>query len=283
MQELTATTFFEGLVFGEGIRWREGKVWVSDMFGHRVLTIDAAGQDATVLEVPYRPSGLGFLPDGAMLVVSMQDRKLLKVSDGEVSEYASLKPDATGDVNDLVVVADGTAYVGNFGFDLFGGSADPCNACIQRVAPDGTVTKVADDLGFPNGMVVTPDGGTLIVAETFAHRLSAFTVGRDGSLSNRRVFAELGERMPDGICLDTEGAVWVSSFGTGEFVRVKEGGEVTHRINPAPNAVTCTLGGPDRKTLYMVAADTEIERLARGDSKAWVVTTDVAVPGAGWP
>ena len=283
MQELTAGKVFGGLVFGEGIRWHDNRLWVSDMFGHRVLTIDVEGRDQTVLEVPYRPSGLGFLPDGGLLVVSMQDRKLLKVMDGAVDEYASLKPDATGDVNDLVVVADGTAYVGNFGFDLFGGGEQPCNTCIQRVDTDGSVTKVADDLGFPNGMVVTPDGGTLIVSETFAHRLSAFDIDADGGLSNRRVFAELGERMPDGIALDAEGAVWVSSFGTGEFVRVKAGGEVTHRINPAPNAVTCTLGGPDRRTLYMVAADTEIERLAKGDSTAWILAAEVEVPGAGWP
>ncbi|MEC9340247.1 MAG: SMP-30/gluconolactonase/LRE family protein [Pseudomonadota bacterium] len=283
MRELTATKVFEGLVFGEGIRWHDGKLWVSDMFGHRVLTIDGDGRDETILEVPYRPSGLGFLPDGGLLVVSMQDRKLLKVSNGEVSEYASLKPDATGDVNDLVVLPSGDAYAGNFGFDLFGGSEQPCDTCIQRVAADGSVTRVADQLSFPNGMVVTPDGKTLIVAETFAHRLTAFTIAPDGGLGERRVFAELGDRMPDGIALDAELAVWVSSFGTGEFVRVVEGGEVTHRVKPAPNAVTCTLGGPDRRTLYMVAADTEIERLAKGDSKAWVVKTRVEVPGAGWP
>lgn len=284
MLEPVAEVYLSGLVFGECPRWHDGALWVSDMFGGRVLRASAAGQAHTVLELPGgRPSGLAFLDDGSLLVVSMQDRKLLRRwPDGRLEPFADLSGHAGGDLNDMVRAPGGGVFVGNFGFDLFGGAAG-CLTDLHHVDANGRVSTVAGDLNFPNGMVVTPDGGTLIVAETFAHRLSAFDI--DGHrLHNRRVFADLGEHAPDGICLDAAGAVWVSAFVGDAFLRVEAGGRITDRV-PLSNrrAVACNLGGVDGRTLFMVTADTDVERLAGGDSSARVETVQVAVAGAGSP
>jgi len=196
----------DGLTFTEAPRWRDGKLWFSDFYTHRVLTVTPDGRLETVVEIPQRPSGLGWTSDGALLVVSMLDRRLLRVESGKPRVVADLSALATGPCNDMVVDAVGRAYVGNFGFDRHRGEP-PRTTCIARVDRDGTVTRAADELSFPNGTVITPDGRTLIVAETLAHRLTAFDVAADGALSNRRLFAALEGCFPDGICLDAEGAV----------------------------------------------------------------------------
>lgn len=283
MSGLTPQVLADGFIFLEGPRWHDGKLWVSDMFAEKIVTVDMQGNTEQVATVPERPSGLGFLPDGRLLIVSMRNRKLLRKDPDGLKEVADVSSLVQGDINDMVVDAQGRAYIGSFGYDLMGGEeAKPAN--IVLVTPEGQVSVAADDLGFPNGTVISPDGKTMIVAETFANCLSAFCIADDGTLFDRRMFAQLGEATPDGICLDAEGAVWVSSFVTGEFIRVKDGGEVTQRI-PVPNkrAVACMLGGEGRHTLFMLTAATTVEELAKGNSAAFIETVQVEVPGAGLP
>jgi sugar lactone lactonase YvrE len=200
----------DGLTFPEAPRWHEGRLWFSDFYSHRVLAVDVLGHVDVVAEVAQRPSGLGWAPDGGLLVVSMLDRRLLRFDDGKERVVADLSALATGPCNDMVVDAKGRAYVGNFGFDRHKGEA-PRDTCIVRVDPDGRVSKAADDLAFANGTVITPDGTTMIVAETMGHRLTAFDVAADGMLSKRRLFAQLDDCFPDGICLDAEGATCAAS------------------------------------------------------------------------
>ena len=276
-------TVLTGLAFGEGPRWRDGKLWFSDMHAHEVIAMTPDGKRETVFSHSGPVSGLGWLPDGQMLVVSMVDMALLRIEpDGRAVVHADLSGVATGRCNDMVVDAAGRAYVGNFGFDYPDGERKP--AKLARVDPDGTVSLAADELMFPNGTMITPDGNTLIVGETFAERLTAFDIGADGALSNRRVWAQLGaQEYPDGACLDAEGAIWVASPFTSEVIRVKEGGEVTERIKADQGVFACMLGGADRKTLYVLTAsgsDPE-DCAARRLGKVEVVQVDV--PGAGLP
>ena len=273
----------EGLVFGEGPRWHEGRLWLSDMHGGRVVSITPEGEIETMAEVPNRPSGIGFLPDGTPIVVSMLDRKLLRITRDGTKPYADLAPHVSGDPNDMVVDAKGRAYVGNFGFDLLAGE-EMKPAEIVLVEPGGAARVVARDMQFPNGMVITPDGNTLIIAETFGGRLASFTIGADGSLERRANFADIGERTPDGIALDAEGCVWASCFNDDEFIRVAEGGEIKDTIaTDGRRAVACALGGRNRRTLFLLTAETTVEDLGKGKSKARVETVEVAVGGAGWP
>jgi YD repeat-containing protein len=273
----------EGIIFPEGPRWHAGKLWFSDIHGARVMTVDPQGHLATIVEVPTRPSGLGFDPSGRLLVVSMRDRRLLRLENGRFDTVADMSGLMPGDANDMVVDGQGRAFIGNFGFDLFAG-AEPRPTCVVLVDVDGRARAVADELAFPNGAVITPDGKTLIVAESFGNLLTAFNVKPDGSLSGRRFFAHLGDRTPDGICLDAEGAVWVSCFGQDEFIRVWEGGDIAARVAvPGRRAVACMLGGEDRRTLFLLTAETTVEELSQGKSKGRVETARVDVPGAGYP
>ena len=283
MQKLESRVLATGLVFGEGPRWRDGKLWVSDMHGLRVVTVDEAGAIDEVVRVPERPSGLGWLPDGRLLVVSMEDYQLLTFDGTELKSYCDLRPHCNGTPNDMVVDAQGRAYVGNFGFDILSGAEQRSTRLV--LVEDGQARAVGEDLVFPNGMVIAPNGRTLIVAETFAARLSYFDIDpQTGSLGARRVFAELPDRTPDGICLDEAEGVWVSCFMSGEYLRVRRGGEITHRISAGNDrAVACMLGGADRKKLFLLTADTDIERLHHSDSKCRVEVADVEVPGAGLP
>ena len=269
--------------FLEGPRWRNGQLWMSDMFAGCVYTVDLDGGVETVAKVPHKPSGLGFLPDGTLLIVSMKDRCLLRLEADELVCHADLGALLTGDANDMVVDALGRAYVGNFGFDLFGG-ADFQNANMVMVDPAGEVQVVAEKLAFPNGTVILPGGEVLVVAETFGHRLTAFDVAPDGTLSNRREFANLGEYGPDGICLDQEGAIWVSAFDHGEFLRVVEGGNITHRIKLTDrHAVACQLGGFDGCTLFCLTCEGAWEDICFGKSSARVEIAAVDIAGAGSP
>ncbi len=276
-------TLAEGFGFLEGPRWHDGRLWISDIFRRKVLTLDPDGRVETVIEVPGRPSGLGFLPNGTPLIVSMKDRRLLRLEDGGLVCHAELGPLVTGDTNDMVVDALGRAYVGNLGFDLFGG-ADFRNANMIMVSPEGEAQVVAEEVAFPNGAVILPGGEVLVVAETFGHRLTAFDVASDGTLSNRRVFADLSEHDPDGICLDQEGAIWVSAFDQDVFLRVREGGTVTHRVDvTGRRAVACQLGGSDGHTLFCLTCESPWEQICAGEAHARVEVATVEIPGAGSP
>lgn len=246
------------VAFGEGPRWHEGRLWWSDMHQHRVCRLGDDGTVETVCEVPTRPSGLGWLPDGRLLVVSMVDRRVLRLeANGTLVTHADLSALAPRRCNDMVVDAHGRAYVGNFGFEIGTDGVDeaPCGTVLIAVEPDGSPRVVADGLWFPNGMVVL-DGRTLVVAETWAARLTAFDIDAAGDLSNRRTWAKLdGSVYPDGICLDPEGSIWVASPSTRECLRVREGGEVTARVQPGRSAFACALGGAEGRTLYVCTAE----------------------------
>jgi sugar lactone lactonase YvrE len=248
-----------GLCFGEGPRWHAGELWFSDMYDHAVKSVDLDGRVTVRVQVDGQSSGLGWLPDGDLVVVSMLDRQLLRLTGGRLEPHADLSGVATFHCNDMVVDAVGRAYVGNFGFDLhaFVEARDPAmirSADLALVQPDGTVQCAATDLAFPNGTVITPDGRTLVVAETMGSRLTAFDIAADGTLSNRRVWAELPRRRPDGICLDAEGAIWVANAAAAECVRVAEGGQIIDRIETDQPCFACMLGGPDGTTLFMLTA-----------------------------
>jgi sugar lactone lactonase YvrE len=275
----------EGIVFGEGPRWHDGSFYFSDIGGKHVHRIGDAGELETIVEIPGRPSGLGWRPDGTMLVVSMHDHRLMGYQAGVLREVADLSEWCGGDLNDMVVDSKGRAYVGNIGFDL---EVQPIQAKpthVVRVDPDGSARSAANDLMAPNGMVITPDGATLIVAESGRACLTAFSIESNGDLGPRRTYATLPDgAAPDGICLDEEGAVWVASPTTNEFLRVREGGEVASRISAGERpAIACMLGGADRRTLYLITAPTASIATSIPLKKGRIETMRVAVAGAGRP
>lgn len=276
------SVLLDGLTFPEGPRWHDGRLWFSDFYAHEVIAVDSAGNRETIVEVPGQPSGLGWTPDGRLLVVSMTDRRLLRLDPDGLVEVADLSELAGYHCNDMVVDGGGGAYVGNFGFNSHAG--DPYRAAdLIRVEADGTTSIAATGLAFPNGAVITPDGGTLIVGETRGNILSAWDRAVDGSLSNRRVWADLGGNFPDGICLDAMGAVWVADPRNKETIRVLEGGEITDRISTGDHgSFACMLGGLDRRTLFICTClksgpDTAALRTGR------IETVEAEIPGAGWP
>lgn len=244
-------TLAQGLAFAEAPRWHCGQLWFSDMYAGTVCCMDATGQLSTYLTVPGQPSGLGWLPDGRLLVVSMEQRCVMRLDAQGLVVHADLSHIAPMHCNDMVVDAQGRAYVGNFGFDIFSNTL-PESTVLTLVTPDGQARVVAEDVMFPNGSVITPDGLTLIVAETFRHQLTAFDIAADGSLHRRRVWASLGERMPDGMALDAQGALWVACPSTADFVRVHEGGAISARIATSAPAIACALGGEAGDTLFML-------------------------------
>ena len=269
------------LAFPEGPRWHDGRLWFSDMHAHEVVAVDVTtGERETIVEVPACPSGLGWLPDGRLLVVSMEDRRLLRLEDDGLVEHADLSEIATFHCNDMVVDWVGRAYVGNFGFDLHQ-RADPAAAVLARVEPDGSVHAAAADMQFPNGSVIYDT--TLVVGESFAGRLTAFDIGDDGSLSNRRVWAQLEGAVPDGICLDAEGAIWVASPTSNEVLRVREGGEVTDRVALDRRAFACMLGGDDRRTLLICTSHSSDPVDSATQRSGRIESIRVDVPGAGRP
>jgi sugar lactone lactonase YvrE len=282
--ERGATRLVEGLAFGEGPRWRDGRLWFSDMHAECVKTVDLGGRVEQVVKVPGRPSGLGFLPDGRLLVVSMLDRRLLRLDPGGLAQVADLSALASYHCNDLVVDARGRAYVGHFGGDHGANLPPPPLADLILVEPDGRARYAARELAFPNGAVITPDGATLIVAESFARRLSAFDIAPDGSLSKRRVWAPLPEGVyPDGICLDAEGAVWVAGTVARAALRVRQGGAVVDRVGVSALAIACMLGGPDGRTLFVCSADSTEPDACRASRSARIEIARVDVPHAGLP
>ena len=271
------------LTFTEGPRWHQGRLWFSDFYSHRVLAVTPDGAVETIVTVPQQPSGLGWRPDGTLLIVSMLDRKLLRLDGTELQEVADLSGLAGGPCNDMVVDGAGRAYVGNFGFDRYQNEPERA-ATLVRVDPDGTVSAAATDLRFPNGSVITPDGHTLVIAETMGQRLTAFRIGPDGSLSDRRLFAGLAGHFPDGICLDAEGAIWVADARGAELLLVRDGGAIIDRIAlPAGrHAFACMLGGADRQDLYVCTAPGSGPAAAEKRA-AGIDVVRVSVPAAGLP
>jgi sugar lactone lactonase YvrE len=278
----TTEILLDGLTFPEAPRWRDGKLWFSDFYSHRVIRLGLDGRSETVAEVPQRPSGLGWTRDGDLLVVSMLNRRVLRQRNGALELHADLTAFSGGLCNDMVVDAAGRAYVGNFGYDRHAGEAARVT-CLARVDPDGSVVRAAEDLMFPNGTVITPDGRALIVAETFAHRLTAFDVAPDGSLSNRRLFAQLDGCFPDGICLDAEGAIWVTDARGKRVMRVFDGGRIARTISTGEQGTfACMLGGPDRRILFICTSSGSGPQMAeKRDGRIECITVDV--PGAGLP
>jgi sugar lactone lactonase YvrE len=272
----------DGLTFPEAPRWRDGKLWFSDFYSHRVLTVDSKGRSETIAEVPQRPSGLGWTRDGKLLVVSMLDRRVMRLDGGKLTVHADLSDFATGPCNDMIVDAAGRAYVGNFGYDRHAGEAER-TACIVCIQPDGRVSRAADDFSFPNGMVITPDGKRFVVGETFANRLTAFDIAADGSLSYRRVFAKVDTCYPDGICLDAEGAIWVADARGNRLIRVFEGGRIERTISTgAHGAFACMLGGADRRTLFICTSSGSGPAMGeKRDGRIEIARVDI--PGAGLP
>lgn len=280
------TTILGGGSFFEGPRWHDGRWWVSDFYRHVVLSLDEDGGSVREeLHVAAQPSGLGWAPDGSLLVVSMNDHRLLRrTPDGAVEEMAAFGEHCGGFANDMVVDAHGRAYIGNAGFDLMG-RGEPANAALVRVDPDGTVSVAAADLAFPNGSVITPDGSTLIVGETMGSRYTAFTIAPDGSLSDRRTWAEVPGVAPDGCGLDAEGRIWCADALGRRCVLVQEGGRILEEI-PAPDGLgvfACMLGGADGRTLLQCCAPDYFKDKRAAEHEATLVVTKVDVPRAGLP
>lgn len=275
-------TLVDGLAFAEGPRWHNDRLWFSDMHSQCVMTADLSGKTEVICHVEGDPSGLGWLPDGRLLIVSMRDRRLLRLDQAGLVEHADLSELASWYCNDMVVDLQGRAYVGNFGFDLHN-DEKPRSAEIVLVQPNGEARVVSDDVTFPNGSVITPDGKTLIVGETFGGQLSAFDIETDGSLANKREWAPIQGALPDGICLDAEGGIWVASPVSAEVFRIHEGGEVSQRVKVETQAFACMLGGPDRKTLFVLTAGSSLPAECKAKRDARIEIMEVDVPGAGLP
>jgi sugar lactone lactonase YvrE len=272
-----------GLVFGESPRWHNGRLWFSDMGANEVAAVDLEGTREVVALVPAMPMGTGWLPDGCLLIVSALDGRLVRRKpDGSLVTHADLTTLGEHPWSDMVVDGRGNAYIGNIGFDFPGSEFAP--GIVALVTPDGSAQQVANDVAFPNGMVVTPDNSTLILAESYANRLTAFDIATGGSLSNRRVWADLDDGVPDGICLDAESAVWYGDVPNKRCVRVREGGEVLQAIDLNRGCFACMLGGVDRRTLFLMAAEFSAASMAGdGPRTGQVLTVEAPAPGVGWP
>lgn len=276
------------LTLPEGPRWHNNRLWFADMFSGRIIAVDMDGKTEVVVQQADKwLSGLGWLPDGQLLVVSMTDRRLYRLEANGLVEAVNLEAVTTMHTNDMVVDFQGRAYIGEVGYDVHGGETFK-PAKLVMVMPDGQTTTVDADLAVPNGTVITEDGSTLIVAESMAARLTAFDIQDDGSLTNKKVWAEMEGCTPDGICLDAENGIWVASPTTMEVIRVLKGGEVTHRFNTNPMPVACMLGGPKRNLLFICECKPPKEIFPNfdsgfGDLSSRIEYVEVDVPGAGLP
>jgi sugar lactone lactonase YvrE len=296
MSPRTLNPVLSGLTFLEAPRWHEGRVWLSDFYAHKVYSATEAGDDLRVeAEVPTQPGGLGWLPDGRLLVVSMTDARVLRREEsGELVTHADLSGMVSGQLNDMVVARDGHAYVGAFGFDLMGGE-DMLPSMVLRVDPDGTASVAADDVFYPNGMAVTA-AGRLLVGESFGNAVASFAIAADGSLTDRRDFARFGPRpsaravvdliaelsvTPDGCALDADGALWVADPVHARVLRVAEGGAVLDEIQAELGLFACALGGSDGRTLFICAAPDFDENARVATPEAQLLAVEVDVPAAG--
>ena len=296
----------EGFHFLEGPRWHENKLWFSDMHGYKVHNLDADGNLSTLAEIPEQPSGLGWLPDGSLIIVSMLDRKLMKLKDGELSIHADMSHLTPYQCNDMVVAKDGTAYVGNFGTDSVEGKIH--KTCLISVTQEGETKICADGLLFPNGTVISPDGKELIVGETFGGNLTSFQINESGELSKKTIWARvmplhfkiitsiirflnspLKESnstpfpVPDGICLDSDNGIWVASPTTAEVIRYKKGGKITDRIATPQPAYACMLGGKDEKELYILTAESSNPQFCKENKTGEIYKVEVDYERAGKP
>ena len=267
----------DGIDFGEGPRWHLGRLWFSDFYQGTISSVGHDHQRRVEVEWDGRPSGLGWLPDGRLLFVSMLDRRVMRrEADGTIVEHADLDVIATGHCNDMVVGPQGNAYVGNFGFDFERGD-EPAPATMAIVWADGTVTAAADGLLFPNGSVIADDGSTLIVGESMGARYTAFTITHDRGLTNRRIWAEVPGMAPDGCTIDAEGAIWFADALGKQVVRVREGGEITDQLPTPDNVYACMLGGPDARTLFALTAAGSHPNVVAGTATGALWQLDVAV------
>jgi sugar lactone lactonase YvrE len=276
-------TLMTGLVMGESPRWHDDRLWLSDMGAGEVIAVDPKGSSEVVARVPSGLAGIGFLPDGQLLIVANRDGLLLRLEpDGSLMKHADLTGVFRPPWSDLVVDGRGNAYVSNVGFDFPDG--EYAAGIVALVTTDGSARQVADGFSVANGLAVTPDNSTLIVAESYGSRLTAFDIGADGSLSKRRVWADLPGDHPDGICIDAEGAVWYADVPARHCVRVREGGEVRETIDLDLGCFACVLGGVDGRTLFVTAAEWPLPQMTGGDRRTGqVVTLPAPAPAAGWP
>ena len=273
-------TLMTGIGLGESPRWHDGRLWFCDWGAQEVIALDLEGKSEVIVRMPSMPFCIDWLLDGRMLIVSARDGLLLRREhNGSLTTHADLTGVSRHPWNDIVVDARGNTYIGNIGFDFPGGEFAP--GIIANVTPDGSARPVADGIAFPNGMVVTPDNKTLIVAESYGARLTAFDIADDGGLSNRRVWAALDGAAPDGICLDAENAVWYADVPNKRCVRVGEGGDVLQMIGLDRGCFACTLGGADGKTLFMVVAEWPPSSTGDQARTSRVLCVEVPVPGVG--
>ena len=278
-------TLMRGISFGESPRWHDGRLWFADWGAEELIAVELDGKSEVMFRVPSFPFSLDWLPNGQLLIISARDQAVLTPGpDGSLVTYADVS--ALSDRppgNEIVVDGRGHVYVNGGGFNPMAGE-EVAPGMIALVGPDGPVRQVADGLEFPNGMAVTADNSTLIVAESYGRRLTAFPIAADGGLGERREWAALGDGVPDGICIDAEGAVWLASPATREFLRVEDGGTITHRIElSGRRAYACMLGGEDRRTLFLCTAETNPQDPAAATAQGWIETVRVDVAGAGWP
>ena len=276
-----------GLRFTESPRWRGGRLWFIDIHDSAIKSVSLTGDLRTEIALPFKPNGLGFMADGSIVFSDALHLAMKRWKDGELHELADLSGTCVFCLSDAVTDAEGCIWVSDIGYNFWNPDAPPAETCvIARIDSDGTVTQVAGDLRFPNGLVITPDGKTLIIAETNGFCLSAFDIGEDGSLSGRRAYAQLPLGVqPDGICLDAEGAVWVANPGEQgpSVLRVHEGGEVTDMIELDHHAYAVALGGPERRHLFICSSPTHDPAEIATNPGAQILVCEVAVPGAGIP
>jgi sugar lactone lactonase YvrE len=280
-------TLMTDIAFGESPRWHDDRLWFADWGAQEVVALDLDGASEVMVRVrfPSFPMCIDWLPDGRLLIVSARDGLLLRREpNGSLVTHADLSAlsEKGHPWNEIVVDGRGNAYINNQGFEFPGGEFAP--GTVALLTPSGSARQVADGIAFPNGMAVTPDNSTLICAESYGKRLTAFDITDDGSLSNRRVWADLDDGVPDGICVDAEGAVWYGDVPNKRCVRVREGGEVLQTIELDRGCFACMLGGADKRTLFMVATEwSGTANMARGPRTGQVLIVEAAAPGAGWP
>jgi sugar lactone lactonase YvrE len=288
IERTTTETLLDGLRLPECLRWHEGRLFFSDMEAGTIVSVGLDGASEVVASVARTPAGLGWTPAGDLLAVSRHDRRVVRVTAGGTEPVADLGDAASGDLNDMVVDARGRAYVGNFGYDYLGG-APAATAEVVMVDLDSQVRVVADGLAFPNGLAITADGRTMIVAETFVGRIVEMSIAADGTLGEPSLFADLGTRQPDGLCLDAEGAVWAGCPMQSEVCRVLPGGEITDRVTvPGRHCMSSMLGGPEGRTLFIGTAESDFdpmhpERGASRPSQGRIEAVEVDVPHGGLP
>ncbi len=269
-----------GIALGESPRWHDDRLWFADWIAQEVIAVDLEGNSEVIVPMSSFPFSFDWLPDGRLLILSGGDGLLLrKESDGSLVTHVDLSGFSDYPWNEIVVDGRGNAYVNSIGFDFPEGEFAP--GIVLLVTPDGPARQVADGVAFPNGMAVTPDNATLILAESYGNMLTAFDIGKDGGLSNRRVWADLDDGYPDGICLDADGAVWYGDVPNKRCVRVREGGEVLQTVNLDRGCFACMLGGVAGSMLFMLAA--EWGDPASDERTGQVLSVEAPAPGAGWP